>query len=93
MTTTPVPLPVAHVSDLDHNGTPVAEFYGEHAIARAEQFIGSLEHAEAGRYGLDVSDDQCPSCEATFSREAWEQYPPDQKWYCPRCGAPDGRSR
>lgn len=86
-----LPLPVAHVSDLTNNGTPVAEFYGEHAVDRASQFIAGLEHAETGRYTLDVSDDQCPSCERTFSREAWEEDGDD--WRCPYCGAPDGRSR
>lgn len=85
-----LPLPVAHVS---YGTIPVARFYGEAAVERASEFIGTLPEHESGIYNLDVSDDACPSCEQPMSREAWEQDPTDKLWYCPNCGAPDGRSR
>lgn len=83
-----LPLPVAHVS---YGTIPVAQFFGEEAIERATLFISTLSDHESGVYSIDVSDDQCPSCEQTMSREAWQQV--GHEWVCPNCGAPDGRSR
>jgi len=81
-------LPIARVI---LGGWVEKQFVGEGAVEQAQDWIASMPNPEDGRFGLDISDDYCAECGATFSREAWEssENTDQEDWFCPECGAPD----
>jgi hypothetical protein len=88
LTPTSTPTPTVAVVFDEWESETVGMFDSPEA---ASDWIGLQSDGPAGRYGISVSDDACPSCHRLMSREAWHDCAGG--WCCPNCGEVDRRDK